>query len=115
MSVFSVVITIIAAAFVSLAVLFLFGKHMAMSVLAGSAIGMVNFYVLTLLVKKITTRKWMPLVIFSWFIKFGVLIALIWLAIVYSKLDPIGFLAGLTLVVIAVIYGGFRAIGGQSG
>ena len=102
------VIALIVASAISL---IFFDKGVLLAVVSGSVIGIINFGLLVFLVKRLAIRGKRMSGLIIWIVKFVVLLFIIYLVIVYLRLDIIPFIIGLTLPVIGVLYSGLKMSG----
>jgi hypothetical protein len=103
-------LTLFVAAFgvaISVASLCLAGKSAGFSTTMGSVLALANLMVLRTLVLRVVAgeiHSKMPLVALI-FLKMGVFVAIVCLAIVYHWVEPIAFTVGLSSLVVGLISG----------
>lgn len=72
-------------------------------VLIGSGLGVINLLAISWLCKRLVTRAYHPIYIIGFVAKFGLLIALVWVAVIWLPMDLIGFVAGLSASVVGIV------------
>ena len=97
----------------TLASLLLWDLGITLGVALGGAVGTANFYALRRLIQSMVSgdspRKQTVMVVLL-MLKFGLLAALIYLAVKLLPINPVALLVGVSMVVLSIFVEGFRSM-----
>lgn len=97
-------VTLALAAVVIAAAALALGRQMAWGVSVGAALMALNAYALRRLgARAFKTFKSPGAAILLFNLKMGILIALVWAIIRYLKVDPVGFIIGISIFPVAIV------------
>ena len=83
--------------------------EIAVAFVVGALLMSANLFLILLFIKRLYQSGHKGLVVFLWPIKLLSMAALIWLCLIYLRLNPVGFVVGLTLPMVVIIWRRFYA------